>query len=142
MPQIAEEIVERPVTRERTIERFGPSISWDSLEATLPRGLFRRLRQRASEEEEEEEEEQDEIRCEGPRAWHPLDPSWVPFRGVPAPQIMEDVEVIQHVPFAVEQIVVCHCHRSCRYVEVEQLVRCTSHRCSSWTRLFVPVVVQ
>ena len=69
-------------------------------------------------------------------------PSWVPFRGVPAPQIMEDVDVIQHVPFAVEQIVVCQCHRSCRYVEVEQLVRCTSHRCSSWTRLFVPVVVQ
>ena len=36
MPQIAEEIVERPVTRERIIERFGPSISWDSLEASLP----------------------------------------------------------------------------------------------------------
>ena len=38
-------------------------------------------------------------------AWHPLTPSWVPFRSVPAPQILEDVEVIQHVPIAVEQIV-------------------------------------
>ena len=78
----------------------------------------------------------------GSGAWHPLTPSWVPFRGVPAPQIMEDVEVIQHVPTALEQIVVCQCHRSCWYVEVEQLVRCTFYRCSSWTRLFVPVVVQ
>ena len=30
------------------------------------------------------------------------------------PQIVEDVEVIQHVRTAVEQIVVCQCHRSCR----------------------------
>ena len=89
----------------------------------------------------------------GPGAWHPLDPSWVPLpvpgagkiywghgvRGLAspdpllgvipwcaAPQIMEEVEVIQHVPTAVEQIVVCQCHRSCRYVVVELLVRCTS----------------
>ena len=115
---------------------------------------FRSSRTAEEEEEEEEDEEEGgilgfelifngyvaEIRCEGPRAWHPLTPSWVPFRGVPAPR--KDVVVIQHVPTAVEQIVVCQCHRSCRYVEVEQLVRCTSRRCSSWTRLFVPVVVQ
>ena len=37
------------------------------------------------------------------------------------PQIMEEVEVIQHVPTAGEQIVVCLCHRSCRYVEVASL---------------------
>ena len=67
---------------------------------------------------------------------------WVPFRGVPARQIMEKVEVIPHVPTAVEQIVVYQCHRSCRNVKVEQLVRCTSHRCSSWLRLMMPVVVQ
>ena len=30
---------------------------------------------------------------------------------------MEDVEVIQHVPATVEQIVVCQCHRPCQYVE-------------------------
>ena len=86
--------------------------------------------------------------CLGPGAWHPLDPSWVPlpvptageiywghgvrglaspdpswvsFRGVPAPQIMEAVEVFQLVPTAGEQIVVCQCHRSCRSVEVASL---------------------
>ena len=86
--------------------------------------------------------------CLGPGAWHPLDPSWVPLpvpgqvkysgstgsgawhpltplRGaIPwcaVPQIMEEVEVIQHVPTAEEQIVVCQCHRSCRYVEVASL---------------------
>ena len=42
------------------------------------------------------------------------------------PQIMEDVEVIQHVPTAVEQIVESQCHRSCRLVVVKLLVRCTS----------------
>ena len=31
--------------------------------------------------------------------------------------------MIQHVPTAEGQIVVCQCHRSCRNVEVEQLVR-------------------
>ena len=56
-------------------------------------------------------------------AWHPLTPSWVPVSGASAPQIMEDVEVVQHVPTAGELIVVCQCHRSCRYVEVEQLMR-------------------
>ena len=35
-----------------------------------------------------------------------------------APQIMEVVEVVQHVPNAGALIVVCQCHRSCRYVEV------------------------
>ena len=44
-------------------------------------------------------------------------------RGAPAPQIMEAVEVFLLVPAAGGQIVVCQCHRSCRYVEVEQLVR-------------------
>ena len=35
---------------------------------------------------------------------------------------MEDVEVVQHVPTAGEQIEVCQCHRSsCRYVEVASL---------------------
>ena len=84
----------------------------------------------------------------GPGAWHPLDPSWVPLpvpgagkiywghgvRGLASPdpflgafpwcdvpQIMEDVEVVQHVPTAMELIVVCQCHRSCRYVEVASL---------------------
>ena len=59
VPQISEDIV----LRERIIERFGQSISWDSLEAALPPGLFLALRQRAFEmeaEEEEEEEEEDE----------------------------------------------------------------------------------
>ena len=74
-------------------------------------------------------------------AWHPLTPSSVPFRGVSATQIMGKVEVIPHVPTAVEQIVVYQCHRSCWNVEVEQLVRCRSHRCSSWLRLMMPVVV-
>ena len=55
VPQTAEDIVEWSVTRERIIERFGLSISWDFLEASLPPGLFQRLRQRAFEEEEEEE---------------------------------------------------------------------------------------
>ena len=95
VPQISEDIV----LRERIIERFGHSISWDSLEAALSPGLFRAFRQRAfemeAEEEEEEEEDEEEggdlgfelifngyvaeIRCEGSRAWHPLDPSWVPL---------------------------------------------------------------
>ena len=39
---------------------------------------------------------------------------------------MEDVEVVQLVPTAGELIVVCPCHRSCRYVVVELLVRRTS----------------
>ena len=54
-------------------------------------------------------------------AWHLLTPSLVPFRGVPYQKIMEEVEVMQHVPTAGEQIVVCQCHRSCRYVEVASL---------------------
>ena len=57
----------------------------------------------------------------GSGAWHPLTPSWVPVRGASAPQIMEAVEVVQHVPTAGELIVVCQCHRSCRYVEVASL---------------------
>ena len=65
VPQIAEEIVERPVARERIIERFGPSISWDSLEASLRHGLLRRLRQRAFEMDVEEEEEEEEDEEEG-----------------------------------------------------------------------------
>ena len=32
-------------------------------------------------------------------AWHPLTPSWVPSRGVPAPQIMRYVEVVQLVRY-------------------------------------------
>ena len=48
----------------------------------------------------------------GSGAWHPLTPSWVPSV-VAVPQIMEDVEVVQLVPTAGEQIVVCQCHRSC-----------------------------
>ena len=56
----------------------------------------------------------------GSGAWHPLTPSWVPVRGASAPQIMETVEVVQHVPGG-ELIVVCQCHRSCRYVEVASL---------------------
>ena len=43
VPQISEDIV----LRERIIERFGHSISWDSLEAALSPTLFRALRQRA-----------------------------------------------------------------------------------------------
>ena len=42
----------------------------------------------------------------GSGAWHPLTPSWVP-------SVVEDVEVVQLVPTAGEQIVVCQCHRSC-----------------------------
>ena len=56
----------------------------------------------------------------GSRAWHPLTPSWVPVRGEAAPQIKDAVEVVQHVPGG-ELIVVCQCHRSCRYVEVARL---------------------
>ena len=65
VPQVAEDIVERLVTRERIIERFGHSITWDSLEATLPPGLFRRLRQRGFEEEEEEEQDEEEDEEQG-----------------------------------------------------------------------------
>ena len=54
----------------------------------------------------------------GSGAWHPLTPSWVPVCGAAAPQIMEVVEVVQHVPTAGVLIVVCQCHRSYRYVEV------------------------
>ena len=36
----------------------------------------------------------------GSGAWHPLTPSWVPVCGAAAPQIMEVVEVAQHVPTA------------------------------------------
>ena len=63
VPQISEDIV----LRERIIERFGHSISWDSLEAALSPTLFRALRQRAfeMEAEEEEEEEADEEEEEG-----------------------------------------------------------------------------
>ena len=87
----------------------------------------------------------------GSGAWHPLTSSWVLVCGVSAPQIMEVVEVFQHVPSAGEQIVVCQCHRSCRYVEVASLcgvlpqvqfldkavdMPVASHaRCRSWTRL-------
>ena len=38
-------------------------------------------------------------------------PGCLPWCAVP--QIMEDVEVVQLVPTAGEQIVVCQCHRSC-----------------------------
>ena len=68
VPQIAEEIVERtlPSLHEavsRFFEQHGDEdgqMSWDTLEATLPPGLFRALRQRASEMEAEEEEEEEE----------------------------------------------------------------------------------
>ena len=56
VPQIVEEIVERPEILERIIERFGLSISWETLEASFPPVLFRRLQRRAFEEEEDEEE--------------------------------------------------------------------------------------
>ena len=59
-------------------------------------------------------------------AWHPLTPSWVPVRGASAPQIMEDVVVVQLVPTAGEQIVVCQCHRSCWYVEVASVWRAST----------------
>ena len=65
VPQIAEEIV----LRERLIELFGHSISWDSLEATLPPGLFQRLRHRAFEMEAEEEEEEEEAEEEEEEIW-------------------------------------------------------------------------
>ena len=48
----------------------------------------------------------------GSGAWHPLTPSWVPVCGASAPQIMEVVEVVQHVPTAGFLIVVCQCHAS------------------------------
>ena len=57
----------------------------------------------------------------GSGAWHPLTPSWVPVCDAAAPQIMEVVEVVLLVPTAGEEIVVCQCHRSCRYVEVTSL---------------------
>ena len=57
----------------------------------------------------------------GSGAWHPLTSSWVPVRGASAPQIIQFVEEVQHVPTAGELIVVCQCHRSCRYVEVASL---------------------
>ena len=41
----------------------------------------------------------------GSGAWQPLTPSWVPFRGAPAPQIMEAVEVFQLVPTAGKTVV-------------------------------------
>ena len=55
-----------------------------------------------------------------PFAWHPLDPLLgASIRGASdVPQIMEVVKVVQHVPTAGVLIVVCQCHRSCRYVEV------------------------
>ena len=53
---------------------------------------------------------------------------------------MGKVEVIQHVPTAVEQIVVYQCHRSCQNVEVEQLVRCRSHKCEILLVLFLDTV--
>ena len=56
VPQIVEEIVERPEILERIIERFGLSISWEILDASLPPGLFLRLQRRAFEEEDEEED--------------------------------------------------------------------------------------
>ena len=36
-------------------------------------------------------------------------------RGVPAPQIMDVVEVMQLVHCVAQQIVVCQCHRSSRF---------------------------
>ena len=48
----------------------------------------------------------------GSGAWHPLTPSWVPSV-VCCSTVMEDVEVVQLVPAAGGQIVVCQCHRSC-----------------------------
>ena len=57
----------------------------------------------------------------GSGAWHPLDPFLGAFPWCDVPQIMEDVEVVQLVPTAGEQIVVCQCHRSCRYVEAASL---------------------
>ena len=45
-------------------------------------------------------------------AWHPLTPLLGAFPWCAVPQIMEDVEVSQHVPSAVEKIVVCQCQRS------------------------------
>ena len=82
-----------------------------------------------------------EIRCLAPGTGHPLDPSWVPLpvpggrvkytvvtgsgawhpltpslgaiRGVPEPQIIGKVEVIQLVRTAMEQCVMYKCHRAC-----------------------------
>ena len=103
----------------RFFERHGDEdgqMSWDTLVASLPPELARNLRRALEEEEEEQDDEADEeqggdlgfeltfdgyeaeIRCQGSGAWHPLTPSWVP-------------------------LVACQCHRSCRYVEVAQLVR-------------------
>ena len=57
----------------------------------------------------------------GVRGFASPDPLLGAFRGEPAPQIMEVVEVFLLVPSAGELIVVCQCHRSCRYVEVASL---------------------
>ena len=64
VPQIVEEIVERPVILERIIESFGMCFSWETLDDSLPPEFVRKLRRRAQEltafEEEEEEEEDEE----------------------------------------------------------------------------------
>ena len=58
----------------------------------------------------------------GSGAWHPVTlPGCLPWCAVP--QIMEDVEVVQLVPAAGEQIVVFQCHRSCWNVEVASVRR-------------------
>ena len=70
--QIAEELVERPLPSvheavTRIFEQHAHEdelISWETLEASLPPGLFRRLQRIAFEEEEEEDEQEDEEEVE------------------------------------------------------------------------------
>ena len=169
VPQIAEDIVEWSVTRERIIQPTlwavyllgllgSLSSSWVVSEA--PAKGLRGGRGGGGGDLGFElifDGYVAEIRCEGSRAWHPLDPSWVPLpvpgpgkiywehgvrglappdplRGVPAPQIMEKLKVIQHVPSAVEQIVVYQCHRSCGNVEVIRGTMSLLCRSSFWSR--------
>ena len=159
--EIAEDTVERPVTRERIIERFGHSITWDSLKPLFLLGYFegsgkgplRRRRKRSRTRRRTWSRERSWLRADLQR-----------LRG--RDQVRGSMGLASLGPFlgATPWCASTTDHGRCggdsacaccsgtdrgmpvpqtsRYVEVEQLVRCTSHRCNSWTRLFVPVVVQ
>ena len=83
------------------------------------------------------------VACLGPGGWHPLDPSWVPLpvpgagktywghgvRGLASPDSLLGVPYHRSwkmwrwfsLCLLLGKIVVCQCHRSCRYVEVASL---------------------
>ena len=143
VPQIAEDIVERPGKPLFLLSYFGVSGKGPSRWGGRGRGGGRDLGFELIFNGYVAE-----IRCEGPRAWHPLDlfgvllpvlrgrlnllgtgsgawhpltPSWVPWCA--STTVFGGCGGDPACAYCCEQIVVFQCHKTCQNVEVEQLVR-------------------